>query len=128
MTYVRREQKRESQYEGFILDPPTYGHGPKGQTWKIQRDLPLLLQNLAKLASESLTFVLLTVHSSDFDPGRLRELFQQHFLEPSSMEHIGTLNCQPTGLKRADGLGLDVGVRLLWQSDSSPNQRKSAPE
>jgi 23S rRNA (cytosine1962-C5)-methyltransferase len=41
--FVAREQKRGNRYHGIILDPPSYGHGPAGQLWQIDRDLPDLL-------------------------------------------------------------------------------------
>lgn len=117
--YVRREAKRQSFYDGLILDPPTYGHGPKGQVWKVQRDLPLLLEQLAMLASPQLKFVLLTVHSSDYQIASLRRLFRERFLARwGAAEHRtnGTTICESNqiacpGHPRG---GLDTGIRLLW--------------
>ena len=43
LTFVRRELKRGRRYDAVILDPPTYGHGPKGQPWKLSEKLPELL-------------------------------------------------------------------------------------
>lgn len=118
--YVRREVKRESGYEGIILDPPTYGHGPKGQVWKIQRDLPPLLEQLAQLASPELDFVLLTVHSSDYQVASLGELFQRSFLqtwEGSPQRSIGSVTCEPNPIlcPGHPSQGLDTGIRLLWR-------------
>ena len=45
-TWVDREIKRNSKYHAIILDPPTFGRGPKGQLWKNDRDLPKLLKKL----------------------------------------------------------------------------------
>lgn len=43
MKFCRREAKRGNRYDAVILDPPTYGHGPKGEEWIVKRDLlPLL--------------------------------------------------------------------------------------
>ncbi len=47
--FVQRERRRGSRYDGVVLDPPSWGHGPKGQAFSIDRDLPLLLADLAEL-------------------------------------------------------------------------------
>ncbi|MEK6236360.1 MAG: class I SAM-dependent methyltransferase, partial [Planctomycetales bacterium] len=47
--FVARELKRGNRYDAVILDPPSYGRGPKGQEWKIGRDLPPLLDGIAEL-------------------------------------------------------------------------------
>ena len=41
--FVERELRRGQQYDGVILDPPTYGHGPQAEPWQLDRDLPELL-------------------------------------------------------------------------------------
>lgn len=46
ITWVERELKRKSTYHAILLDPPTFGRGPKGQIWKNDRDLPKLLKKL----------------------------------------------------------------------------------
>lgn len=118
--YVRREVKRGSTYRGLILDPPTYGHGPKGQVWKIQRDLPGLLEQLAEISSPDLEFVLLSAHSEDFDARQLRQLFETHFLgrRGSTSGRLSSINnqlqCEDPATNPRTSAGLDAGVRLLW--------------
>jgi len=67
-TFVRRELKRGRQYQGIILDPPSYGHGPKGQVWKLEQHLPALLRDCVALCSGRPQFVLLTCHTSGLGP------------------------------------------------------------
>jgi 23S rRNA (cytosine1962-C5)-methyltransferase len=66
-TFVRRELKRGNRYDAVILDPPSYGHGVKGETWKLADDLPMLLTDLAELLTEEPLFFLLTAHTQGFD-------------------------------------------------------------
>jgi 23S rRNA (cytosine1962-C5)-methyltransferase len=47
--FVRREIRRGNFYDGVILDPPSYGHGPKGEAWKLGEHLMPLLRNCAVL-------------------------------------------------------------------------------
>jgi 23S rRNA (cytosine1962-C5)-methyltransferase len=68
LKFVRREARRESRYDGIILDPPTFGRGAKGEVWKIERDLWPLLDACASLLSERPLFSLLTAHSPGVTP------------------------------------------------------------
>ena len=65
--FVKRENKRKSQYDGIILDPPTYGHGPHGEVWRLMRDLQPLLDNVVNLLTENFSFVMLTGHTPKFE-------------------------------------------------------------
>lgn len=62
-TYVRREARRGSRYEGVILDPPKYGRGPAGEVWRLYEHLPDLLAGCASLLSDEAEFLLLNAYS-----------------------------------------------------------------
>jgi 23S rRNA (cytosine1962-C5)-methyltransferase len=68
--YAARELRRGRRYDGVILDPPTYGHGESGRDWRIERDLPLLLETIGTLLAPD-GFVLLTAHTPALGPDRL---------------------------------------------------------
>jgi 23S rRNA (cytosine1962-C5)-methyltransferase len=72
--YARRELKRGRTFDAVILDPPSYGHGPKGEPWKISQHLPGLLQTCQQLLSPRCGFVLITCHSPGFGPAELEAL------------------------------------------------------
>ncbi len=57
----------------MILDPPSYGHGPAGEVWKIEEHLSELLSICQELMGPEPQFALLTCHAVGFDPGRLAE-------------------------------------------------------
>ncbi len=69
--FVTRELRRGQKYDALILDPPSYGHGPKGETWKLSSDLLPLLKNCRSLLGERPAFVLLTCHSPGFGAAEL---------------------------------------------------------
>ena len=69
--FCRREVKRGNKYEAVILDPPTYGHGPKGEPWKIGEDLLPLLELCGELTAENRKFVLVSCHSPGIGPAEL---------------------------------------------------------
>jgi 23S rRNA (cytosine1962-C5)-methyltransferase len=60
---VAREIRRQREYDGIILDPPKYGRGPKGETWRIEEDLLPLLQQAASLLSANAMFLVLTIYA-----------------------------------------------------------------
>lgn len=62
-TFVAREVRRGRRYEAIILDPPSYGHGPKGKSWIIERDLPQLLGECCELLAGNGSSLVLTGHS-----------------------------------------------------------------
>ena len=72
--FVARELRRGSKYHGIILDPPSYGRGPKGEAWKIEEMLPPLLDDLKQLLADDYAFVLLSSHSNGYTPMALTNL------------------------------------------------------
>ena len=76
--FVRRELKRGNSYRGVILDPPSYGHGAKGEVWRLSKHLPnLLLDCFALLESNTSCFLLLTCHTPGFSLHRLTNLVEE---------------------------------------------------
>jgi 23S rRNA (cytosine1962-C5)-methyltransferase len=64
--FVERELARGNRYDAVVLDPPSYGHGPKGQSWKLTRDLPALLKRSIQLFTDRRSAILLTSHTVGF--------------------------------------------------------------
>jgi 23S rRNA (cytosine1962-C5)-methyltransferase len=65
MTYVKREVKRGKKYDGIILDPPAYGHGPNGESWKLEDELNDMMKMVALLLEEK-HFMVLNTYSLGF--------------------------------------------------------------
>lgn len=108
--FCQREVKRGNQYDAVLLDPPTYGHGPKGEPWKVGEHLLPLLELCGKLTAKRRAFVLVTCHSPGIGPAELGA-----YLADGVFGHCG----QPpaTGelrLKTADGRRLPSGVFARW--------------
>lgn len=76
--FVAREQRRGNQYDLVVLDPPGFGHGPRGQRWEIQRDLaPLLRACCSLLDQRRPSHLLLTAHSPHPDQHTAVQLVTQ---------------------------------------------------
>jgi 23S rRNA (cytosine1962-C5)-methyltransferase len=110
MKFCRREVKRKRRYDAVILDPPTYGHGPKGEEWLVKRDLMPLLELCGELTGRAPKFVLLTCHTPGIGAAELSA-----YLSDGMFGHCG----QPprTGelaLETSDGRRLHSGVYARW--------------
>jgi 23S rRNA (cytosine1962-C5)-methyltransferase len=110
MKFCRRAAKRGNRYDAIILDPPTYGHGPKGEPWKIGEHLLPLLKLCRELTSENRAFVLVTCHSPGIGPAELSA-----YLTEGLFGHCG----QPPKagelfLATQDGRRLPSGVFARW--------------
>lgn len=64
--FVKREIRRGNRYHGLVLDPPSYGHGPQGQPWKIDEHLRPLLDSAHEIITQPPELVMLTSHSPGF--------------------------------------------------------------
>jgi 23S rRNA (cytosine1962-C5)-methyltransferase len=75
VVFTQRESRRGRRYAGIVLDPPTYGHGPRARPWRLENDLPPLLAACADVIEPD-GFVLLTAHTPGFDADRLAGLLR----------------------------------------------------
>jgi 23S rRNA (cytosine1962-C5)-methyltransferase len=70
LSFVAREARRGRTYDGLILDPPRFGRGPKGELWKVEESLPILLRECRKLLSPAPLFVLLNTYTTVLTRGK----------------------------------------------------------
>lgn len=66
VAFVRREIKRGRKYDGILLDPPAFGHGPTGEMWKIENDFIPLIDLCYQLLSERPLFFLVNGYASGY--------------------------------------------------------------
>ncbi len=64
--FVAREINRGKKYDGIIMDPPVFGHGAKKELWKIEEDLPELLEMCKKILSSDPVFFLMNGYASGY--------------------------------------------------------------
>lgn len=70
--FVEREIRRGNHYDAIIMDPPSYGRGPKGETWKIEKDIFPFIQKCKSLLSEKPLFFLLNSYTTGLQPAALK--------------------------------------------------------
>jgi 23S rRNA (cytosine1962-C5)-methyltransferase len=108
--FCRRELKRGNQYDAVILDPPSYGHGPKGEVWTVADGLPPLLEMCGQLTSTNRAFVLVTCHTPGIGPAELAAYLSDglfgHCSQPPAAGQLA--------LETSDGRQLPSGVYARW--------------
>lgn len=63
MSFVKREVKRGKVYDGIIMDPPVYGHGPSGERWEFNENFPELIHFCKLLLSPNPLFILINAYA-----------------------------------------------------------------
>lgn len=66
MKFARREEKRGRRYNGIILDPPAYGHGPDGEKWKLDECLFDMLRSVNNILEPHDSFLVLNLYSNGY--------------------------------------------------------------
>ncbi len=89
MKFARREVRRESLYDGIVLDPPAYGRGPDGEKWVLEQNLDEMLSLCSKLLNPGGFFVL-NLYSMGLSALLARTAVHRHFGVPST-EQFGEL-------------------------------------
>lgn len=101
MKFVEREIRRGNHYDGIIMDPPSYGRGPKGEIWKIEDAVYPLVKECAKLLSDEPLFFLINSYTTGLAPAVLSYMLgmtvQKKFGGSVAAEEIG-LPVKETGL------------------------------
>lgn len=100
--FVAREARRGRRYDGFVLDPPSFGHG-RGRRWQLAEELPALLDGLRAIATDD-AFVLLTAHSTGIEGDALAAVITAAFSERRSRVDVSRLS-----IAASSGASLDLG-------------------
>lgn len=110
--FMNRELRRGKAYDGIILDPPTYGRGGNGETYKIERDLTETLRLCRSLLSSSPRFLLLSAHTPGHTPIILQNILTQALRGLGGAFSAGEM-CL-TG--QAETFALPSGAYVRWQA------------
>jgi 23S rRNA (cytosine1962-C5)-methyltransferase len=105
MKFASRELKRGNRYDAVILDPPSYGHGPAGEVWKIEDDLETLLYHGR--------FMLLTCHSPGFGIKELWPAWREAMGHKARGRIVAKELCLATSPQRR----LPCGTAARWESE-----------
>ena len=109
--FVEREIRRGNTYDGIIMDPPSYGRGPKGEIWKIEDSIYPFIQLTAKLLSKDSVFFLINSYTTGLQPAVLSYMINTAIVP----QFGGRVEAEEIGLPVTEsGLILPCGASGRW--------------
>ena len=108
--FVEREIRRGNHYDAIIMDPPSYGRGPKGEIWKIEDNIFPLIELCSQLMSDSPLFFLINSYTTGLQPAVLT------YMISTALKRIGgKVEASEVGLPvSSNGLVLPCGASGRW--------------
>ncbi len=94
--FVEREIKRKNKYDVILLDPPIYGKGNKGETWKLENDLLPLVLRLKEILSPKPLAIILNGYSSIYSGTTYTQILQ-------SLNLPGKIDCGELAIRESSG-------------------------
>lgn len=112
LKFVQREGRRQSRYDGLIIDPPKFGRGPKGEVWKLYESLPALLSACRAVLSERPLFTVLTAYAI-----RTSALSLHYALDEMFAGYHGTLTSgEMVNVEQSAGRMLSTAIFSRWEA------------
>lgn len=110
--FVEREIRRGNRYDGIIMDPPSYGRGPKGEIWKIEESIWPFIELTSQLLSENALFFLINSYTTGLQPAVLSYMLQTAVTKRFG----GHVEAEEIGLPVTEsGLILPCGASGRWE-------------
>lgn len=112
--FVEREIRRGNHYDAIIMDPPSYGRGPKGEIWKIEECIHSLVKLCAKLLSDKPLFFLINSYTTGLQAAVLT-----YMLSTELKDFDGHCDSSEVGLPvSSNGLVLPCGASGRWMKNN----------
>ena len=110
LKFTTREIKRGVKYDGVVMDPPVYGHGPHGEKWSFNKDFPILLDNVSQLLSDSPLFVIVNAYAISSSSTSLANIMQDRLRKLGGKITNGELILN----EQSGGRILSTGIWAMW--------------
>lgn len=105
LKFVKKEMRRGSIYQGIILDPPAFGHGPNGEKWKLEDNIAEMIEGVLTLLDKEKHLLILNAYSLGFSA-----LVPQNLLQPFAQKYKSKLSIGELYLPAKSGVNLPLGV------------------
>lgn len=110
--FVEREIRRGNHYDGIIMDPPSYGRGPKGEIWKIEEAVYELITLASELLSDDPLFFLVNSYTTGLQPAVLH-----YMISTALKKYPGSVEADEIGLPVTEtGLYLPCGASGRYEN------------
>ena len=109
--FVEREIRRGNQYDAIIMDPPSYGRGPKGEIWKIEESIYPFIELTTQILTDKPLFYLVNSYTTGLQPAVLTYMIQTALVPRFG----GVVESSEIGLLvSSNGLVLPCGASGRW--------------
>lgn len=108
--FLKREVKRNVRYDGILLDPPSFGRGPKGEVFKIEDEILPLLALCKEVLSKNPSFLIFSSHTPGFTPLVMRNLMED------AMGKKGAISFGELLIPSEEGYDLPSGSYAIWSA------------
>jgi 23S rRNA (cytosine1962-C5)-methyltransferase len=105
LKFVKKEQRRGNLYQGIILDPPAFGHGPAGEKWKLEDNIAEMMDTVLQLLDPNEHLLILNAYSLGFSA-----LVPENLLKPFAVKNKSELSIGELYLEAKSGVKLPLGV------------------
>lgn len=113
--FVQREKRRGNFYDAVIMDPPSYGRGPKGEIWKIEDEIYPLVELCMDVLSKRPLFFLINSYTTGFSPIVVENILKMTI----GKKHKGIISSGEVGIPvSSTGLVLPCGIFGRWEAKS----------
>lgn len=110
--FVRREIRRGNKYDAIIMDPPSYGRGPNGETWKIEEDLYSFVELCVQTLCDKPLFVLINSYTTGLQPAVLNNI-----LKLTLKNFKGKVDSYEVALPTDEGIVLPCGASGMFYGE-----------
>ncbi len=105
LKFVKKELRRGNLYQGIILDPPAFGHGPNGEKWKLEENISEMITSVLQILDPKEHLLILNAYSLGFSA-----LVPENLLNPFAQKHKSELAIGELYLHAKSGIKLPLGV------------------
>ena len=111
--FLKREIKRGNKYDCIIMDPPSFGHGPKDELWKIEESFLGLIQLCKEILSDDPLFVLINGYTAGYSPITYQNNLMDMMTENKGSIEVSELTIKESNTQRL----LPCGIFARWQKN-----------
>ena len=105
LKFVKKEIRRGNKYNGIILDPPAFGHGPNGEKWKLEDNIAEMMDSVLQILDTEKHLLILNAYSLGFSA-----MVPENLLSPFAKKHKSKLSVGELFLNAKSGVKLPLGV------------------
>ncbi|PBQ30765.1 oxidoreductase [Sphingobacteriaceae bacterium] len=105
LKFVKKELRRGNLYQGIILDPPAFGHGPNGEKWKLEDNISEMMSSVLQILDPKEHLLILNAYSLGFSA-----LVPENLLKPFALKNKSEISIGELYLNAKSGIKLPLGV------------------